>query len=137
MALKLFNRVMRLFAQAAAQPMAVGKDAVLRPAAFQAMVTREKARATCNGHGFTLLTLSLPTKQKASALAATLRQQVRNSDEVGWEAEGRLSIFLYNTSKTEVPAFMQKIMKNLGPEDRQVLKYAAVQSYPDNLGKDC
>ena len=96
---------------------------------FQAILTREKARADRNGHGFSLVAIEVSRKVDAFSLIKYFQNKIRRSDEIGWFDNKTLGILLYNTSANGAWQFVNKNSKS--PADFFSMFKYSVYSYPN------
>jgi len=96
---------------------------------FQAILTREKARADRNGHGFSLVAIEVSRKEDASSLVKYFQNKIRSSDEIGWFDHNTLGILLYNTSANGAWQFVNKNRKR--QDDFFSMYKYSVYSYPN------
>lgn len=127
-ATKILNlrRLTNLFARS---PMRCSIAELYSQDEFHAILTREKARADRNGHGFSLVTIEVSGKEDASSLIKYFQNKIRSSDEIGWFDHNTLGILLYNTSANGAWQFVNKNRKR--PDDFFSMFKYSVYSYPN------
>lgn len=103
-------------------------------AAFQAILTKERARVDRNSHVFSLVAFKVGPQDSCmdsiNNLVYQLKKQIRITDEIGWLDNGSIGVLLFNSLNAEAKMFIEKIKGNCPPN---ILCKCSISTYPEDM----
>ena len=102
--------------------------------AFQAILTKERARVDRNSHVFSLVAFDVGSQDSCmdsiNNFVCQLKKQIRITDEIGWLDNCTIGVLLFNALSEEASLFIEKIKRNCSQE---TLCECSISTYPEGM----